>query len=414
MRKYKDAINWGAKRRGEKLSSKYKDRLEEFLGSYQRKTASAKKDGMMTTHEADAITFELFELINRWALEDGNILALCWTSTQWNCMGRCGSIDPLGFCNFRVIDDAHAVTYDSSKMDQEGKKCFPKHIYANHENLYMCQWTHMGLFFMTKSERLGRTDKLFLEEGNEEGTAAKKYNEQLAGIVTKTEERREILKLYCREDHFKMLTVFEKVLRQKPPPELPSLQIFRQLPIAETGPCEQSSTYNGSFSQFSRDCAPTSPLSRPYRRTGIFQNLCATQPSRKPWKPTMAQSWHATKEKNMIPLACCYVVSLALSTTLKQLSERSKEIWAIHSWLLTCSALSRTCRHSGNLSPLNQPQGSWWSWLGSHHQSKWPANSKKSRIRWTSLSSGQGTLPNSYDILTHIRLQQKFHWIPIL
>lgn len=47
-----------------------------------------------------------------------------------------------------------------------------------------------------------RQDKFFLEEGNEEGTAAKKYNEQLAGIVTKTEERREMLKLHCREDHF--------------------------------------------------------------------------------------------------------------------------------------------------------------------------------------------------------------------
>ena len=202
LRKYYDAIQWGAGIRKEGLSSRFKDSMSRWLAAYQKQTARAKKDGKVASTEADPISFELFGMLNKWALEDGNIYALFWTSTQWNCMARCGSIDPLGFRNFKVVGDAHSVTYDTSKMDQEGKKCFPKHIYANHEHWYLCQWTHMGLYCMTESERLGRTDKFFLEKGNEQGTAAKKYNEQLAGVVNQTAERTDQVKLHCRPGHF--------------------------------------------------------------------------------------------------------------------------------------------------------------------------------------------------------------------
>jgi len=202
MRKYKDAINYGASVRNEFPSSHFFQTLGKYLASYQKKTTSAKKEGKVETKEADPITVELYCIVNQWAFEEGNILILFWTLTQWNCMARCGSIDPLGFRNFRIAADAHSVTYDSTKMDKEGKKCFSKHIYSNNEKWFMCQWTGMGLFCMVYAEELGHTDKFFTWANNNEGTAAKKYQEQLQALVNRNQERRDIVLLHCRKGHF--------------------------------------------------------------------------------------------------------------------------------------------------------------------------------------------------------------------
>ena len=201
MQKFRDAIKWGAQIRGEALSQECWDKLDLYLFSYKRQVAAGKGNGDVQTKEADPITKELYMLICKWAAEDGNTMVEFWTKTQWNCMSRCGNIDYLGFSNFRIVLDAHAVTHDTTKKDKDGDRCFAKHIYANHEYHYLCQWTAMGNYCALYKNELGQTQKLFMWN-TKDGSAAKKYQEQLKALVNKTEERRNIVSSHCRKGHF--------------------------------------------------------------------------------------------------------------------------------------------------------------------------------------------------------------------
>jgi hypothetical protein len=139
MRKYRDAINYGAKIRGEHLLRHFCDKIDEYLKSYKKLYTSETTNGKAESKDADPITFELHSLILKWAAEDGNTMVLFWTQTQWNCMSRPSSIDPLGFQHMKVVTDSHAVVHDRTKADQEGERCFAKHIFANGDNWLLCQ-----------------------------------------------------------------------------------------------------------------------------------------------------------------------------------------------------------------------------------------------------------------------------------
>lgn len=207
MRKYRDAIKSGVTvecRKGERLPAAFDREIEKYLRAYKKEYQSEKKNGMAESKDADPITFELYTLICLWAVEDGNIFVLCWTQLQWNCMSRCASIAPLGFPNFKVVADAHAVLHDQTKADQEGERCFAKHIYANEENWLNCQWTGLGLYCALFDEKFegSNNNKLFWEAGTAPGTAAKKYQAQLSGMITDNPERRQIVQQHCRLNHF--------------------------------------------------------------------------------------------------------------------------------------------------------------------------------------------------------------------
>jgi hypothetical protein len=202
MRKYRDAIKWGAEIRNERLHEKFWREMEAFLGSYKRETVQAKKTGNLDETEADGISIELYGSILKWCVEEGNSFALFWTQTQWNCMARCISVDPLGFRNFKLGLDSHICKYDDSKADNDGVRCFEKNIYANSENWLMCQWTGMGLYCALNSDMLATTDKLFFLSGTQAGTAAKKYQEQLHGIVNRSQQRKDEVMQHCRLNHF--------------------------------------------------------------------------------------------------------------------------------------------------------------------------------------------------------------------
>jgi hypothetical protein len=204
MRKYRDAIKNGATIRNELLSNRFCKALDRFLAAYQREYVGEKKQGNAESKDADPITFELYLLLLKWAAEDGNTFVFFWTQLQWNCMSRCANISPVGFANMKVVMDAHAVLHTQTKADQEGERCFAKHIFANEENWLLCPWTGMALFCALDQKKFAFVEhnKFFWEPGTEEGTAAKKYQEQLHGMITKSQERIDAVKQHCRLDHF--------------------------------------------------------------------------------------------------------------------------------------------------------------------------------------------------------------------
>ena len=74
MRKYDDAIKWGAKVRGLALPRVYFQEIsEKFIPAYKKEYASKKKEGKTDERDADPICCTLFQMICRWAIEEGNI-----------------------------------------------------------------------------------------------------------------------------------------------------------------------------------------------------------------------------------------------------------------------------------------------------------------------------------------------------
>lgn len=202
MRKFRDAINNGAKIRSEKMPHDFHVQIEQYLKAYKKEFKKEKKNGNAESKDADPISFELYKQILAWAIEDGLIMVFFWTQTQWSCMSRCASIDPLGFQHYKVYMDTHQVLHDLTKADQAGERCFAKHIYANGQNWLLCQWTGMGLYCACRREKFVHGDsKFFAEPGTEEGSAAKKYQELLRGMLQKG-DRSETVRQHCRLDHF--------------------------------------------------------------------------------------------------------------------------------------------------------------------------------------------------------------------
>ena len=187
-RKYKDAIMWGAGIAGQKLHTSFYDATEKYLKSYKKLAVKARKDGNIHERAADPISFSLYVVILKWAIESDNTLVWFWTLAQWNCMAWCASIDPLGFHNFTLGQDSIIVKYDDSKADKDGERLSEKNIYANNENYYLCFWTSLGIWCALNNANLCLHEKLFLGKKSKEGSAASRYQEQLLGIVLYNKE----------------------------------------------------------------------------------------------------------------------------------------------------------------------------------------------------------------------------------
>ena len=200
MRKYKDAILWGAKIAGERLPTNFYEEMEKYLISFKKIFIKAKKDGDVDEKEADPIPLTLYQAILKWAVvEENNIFVWFWTLAQWNCMARCASIDPLAFHNFKLGQDSIICKYDDSKADKTGEKLSEKNIYANPFEWTQCFWTGMGIYVALECDTLGSHERLFLKEGIKEGAASGRYCEQLLTLVDKHKD--EVL-TQMRPEHF--------------------------------------------------------------------------------------------------------------------------------------------------------------------------------------------------------------------
>jgi hypothetical protein len=184
LRKYKDCVMWGAKMASERLPTTFYEGVDNFLGSYKKEFIQAKKAGETEESSSDPIPISLYKLILRWALEQNNILVWFWTLTQWNCMARSASIDPLGFHNLKLGNDSIRLKYDDSKADKAGERLSEKNIYANPKDWRLCWWTGFGIWCCLRTNKFKEKERLFLDKDVKEGTASAKYCELVAGLVS--------------------------------------------------------------------------------------------------------------------------------------------------------------------------------------------------------------------------------------
>ena len=73
IRKYKDAVMWGAGVADEKLPTSFYESTEKYLKSYKKLAVQARKDGNMAERASDPITFSLYASLLKWSIESNNI-----------------------------------------------------------------------------------------------------------------------------------------------------------------------------------------------------------------------------------------------------------------------------------------------------------------------------------------------------
>ena len=183
MRKYKDAIMWGAQIRDEQLNTEFYAKMDSFLAGYRKEFAKGKKNGIAEEVSADPIPVNVYKKILDWAIAENNVLVWFWTVSQWNCMARSASVDPLAFHNFSLGADSIICKYDDAKADKAGERLSEKNIYANSIDWRQCFWTGFGIWASLRGEKWIGNERLFLSKGSKEGSASTLYCEQLAGIV---------------------------------------------------------------------------------------------------------------------------------------------------------------------------------------------------------------------------------------
>ena len=172
IRKYWDAIQYGAKEASISLPVTFYQAKEKFLSAYKKEVAAAKVKGEVDEQEADPIPMSPFALMCRWAVGEGNIFVWAWSILQWNLMGRSVNVEPLNLRNIKVYEDHIQFLYTTNKCDKAGEKVTTKNVYANRMNPFICSFLSLGIYVSLNAERFKVSEYLFRKTTAEEDKLA--------------------------------------------------------------------------------------------------------------------------------------------------------------------------------------------------------------------------------------------------
>jgi hypothetical protein len=198
IRKYHDAILFGAEKAKERLPTDYYEEMEKFLNAFKKECAKAKAEGNLDEREADPISWGLFRIILGWALSENNVFVWVFSLLQWACMARSISIGVLAFHNFRLGEDNIICRYDKHKSDQTGETVHDKHLFANPFDGLVNLYLALGVWFSVESAQFANSEDIFKRESTDDGAASHRYCTQLMELFRKYAET---LKNYIRTGH---------------------------------------------------------------------------------------------------------------------------------------------------------------------------------------------------------------------
>jgi hypothetical protein len=198
LRKFHDAIMYGAKECGEPLPSSYYDGMTRFLNNYRKETIDAKRHGRLDEEESDPIPWSLFRLILTWSLNTGNIFLWVFSLLQWNCMARSINIGVLSLHCFRTGEDSLICKFDKVKCDQSGERMYDKNMYSNPRDPLVSINLALGIWFCLKQGQFENCGNLFQAKNSKDGTASSRYCNQLAELFC---TYKDLLTNYIRSDH---------------------------------------------------------------------------------------------------------------------------------------------------------------------------------------------------------------------
>ena len=92
MRKFNDAILFGAREQSVKLDDQYKLHLKKYLASFRKESKVATGTGETDIEQSDPMSFDLYTALCTWYVDDGNVYNWVYQLLLWNCMGRSASV----------------------------------------------------------------------------------------------------------------------------------------------------------------------------------------------------------------------------------------------------------------------------------------------------------------------------------
>jgi hypothetical protein len=142
IRGYKSAVVYLYKEQGMTLQPDIDLQLESLLDGYKRRVADLKLSGRMPIFEGKLhLTFEGYRSLARALMKSTSaqmLFAWPYLLLQWNLIARAKSVAMLMMEHISWESDALLVTIPKHKGDQEGSNVFPRHLYANPSDPFIC------------------------------------------------------------------------------------------------------------------------------------------------------------------------------------------------------------------------------------------------------------------------------------
>jgi hypothetical protein len=143
VRQYKSALVWYYKEHKLIIQPEIHQGIETLLNGYKRRVSDLKLNGRMPVFEGKYhITFEGYCLLAKalFTTQSFNDMLFGWPFLvlQWNLIARTATVSGIMMEHVGWETDSLLITTPKHKGDQEGVKCFARHLYANPHNPVIC------------------------------------------------------------------------------------------------------------------------------------------------------------------------------------------------------------------------------------------------------------------------------------
>jgi hypothetical protein len=157
-RLYKSALKWHYKEKKLIMDPDMNQQLETLLNGYKRKVSDLKLEGKMSVFEGKYhLSFQGYCVLAKQLLtsEVFNHMLFGWPYLvlQWNLIARTNTIASMMMEHISWEGDALLISTPKHKGDQEGVKCFARHVYANPSNPTICPVLSLAILTFVRSIR---------------------------------------------------------------------------------------------------------------------------------------------------------------------------------------------------------------------------------------------------------------------
>jgi hypothetical protein len=140
---YKSALKWHYKEEKDVMSPDVNQELDTLLKGYQRRVSDFKLDGKMPVFEGKYhLPFQGYVVLAKFLFRsprfDEVLFAWPFLVLQWNLIARTATVSSIMMEHVGWEEDALLITTPKHKGDQEGVKCFARHLYANPLSPELC------------------------------------------------------------------------------------------------------------------------------------------------------------------------------------------------------------------------------------------------------------------------------------
>ena len=157
---------------GLQQSAAFSNQFTLFMKGLKRLIALQRGEGVGSILSGKRpMSFELYKrMAEWWAHDDTTEGAFChlFLVLTWNLMCRVANTKNIHTNHIRWLADALVIVFAHQKNDQGGERSFPRHLYANPLNPYVCPSTVLGKYLAVFPQILQGGGFLFPGHAQEE------------------------------------------------------------------------------------------------------------------------------------------------------------------------------------------------------------------------------------------------------